>query len=504
MVAHRTLILWLTSLVLPLSAETFPLSGDHLAANEYVHWQQAEGLTQLKVKRFAGAQWQSKSSDRRDDAYSFNQPVYAVRAGRVIACWRNAPDNPKAGEYSSELGLNTPEADTRISQYGNHLWIAHEDGSQVLYAFLKEGSIPKALCPHDAELLNSAYASPTAAEMEGEFAVPEPSRATVSVGMEIGRIGQSGLVNEAQLGLRYQRGLKPLAFKFDKGLFSMAAEQESFLKWQPIEGQSFPLQQAFFWPVRTLVADLPYFKQPLADYERVKPWLTESGFWPRKRDVYSVAGEFFVNVTWRPATKPWVGYPLLSEQQHKQTQDTAFIEGYSLLEVDSTLVNGELKYQTLYVQDLAPVITKHAMNLAEFNKLRYQARKANYGAAAISVQYINQEPVITALFRPDVPMEQEYNPRLNVDNFARVYEQMAAKKWYPVYLNAYHSHLGNMLSVIFSPRAHTDRDEIDLDYGDLRDRLQDAREDGLITGMVSGYDNAEDKHEFAAYWQLPE
>lgn len=492
--------LGIITVIFPTHADQFPLSGDSLADKEYLQWEQSEQGVSLQAVRFNQDTWQSNRGKDSNEAFIFGQPVHAMREGKVVSCWRKAPDNDTIGEYDEELGLETPEADTRIPRYGNHLLIEHQDGSRALYAHMQQESIPQRLCPQSERYL-MAVADPEHADVERQTRVMTSQQATVKVGEKLGRVGNSGMSKFPQLFLRLEKEdqLQPLVF--EKGLFSMRAQKDSFLKWQPIENQAIPMPQAFFWPVRSSVKELTYFQQSLNDFSRLSLWLRESGYTPTQRDVYTVGGKTFVNVNWQPSTMPWQSYPLLNEQQHLETMNQAFIDGYSLKEIDTTLVSGELKYSTYYVQDLAPVMTKHAMSLADFNTFRYEARKANMGAAAISVQYQGEDPIITALFRPDVSQQQEYNPRINRDNFERVYEQMAYKKYYPVYMNAYYSEqLGDMVSVIFAPRFNTDMDDIDMSLSDVKSASQDAKEDGFKQGMISGFDNVKDEHRFVGFW----
>lgn len=484
-----------------LQAYQFPVSGDSLANREYLKWERQESMYLIQATRFIKGQWQYFESYDADNAFVYGKPVRAMRKGKVIACWRGAPDNSTIGQFDHDLGLDTPESDTIIPRYGNHLWIAHDDGSRALYAYLKEGSIAASLCPNDASRLAQSLSSPDDLAFNNYIKLKPNQQSQVQAGQLIGRVGSSGLSSYPQLGVRLEKEGKPLPLAFDKGLVSIQTLEEQFLQWRPLDGQPIPMQEAIVWPTRSLAPDLAFFKQPLNEFTRLMPWLRESGFWPVRTDTYRVDNTVFINVAWRPASTPWQFYTLLDARSHEATMAQAFTDGYSLKEIDTVLVNDELKYSTLYVQDLSPVKTQHAMSLSEFNVFDFKARKAGFGAAAISVQYLGETPMITALYRPDLTPDQVAKPRLSLDKYQELSEQMAKKKMYPSYVNAYQSFLGKMVSVIFEPRKPVEMHEYDMDLGDVKDNQEDAADEQLFMGRVSGFDNATREHVFIGYWE---
>ena len=82
----------------------------------------------------------------------YNKPVYAMRAGKVVGCWRNAPENPRP-KLSGDSDISRPWLHTDfkaglIPGGGNMLWVEHDDGSRMLYAHMIPGTIGQNLCPH--------------------------------------------------------------------------------------------------------------------------------------------------------------------------------------------------------------------------------------------------------------------------------------------------------------------------------------------------------------------
>ncbi len=496
------LIAFLTSFgFASLQANQFPVSGDSLANHEYLKWERQESMYRIQATRFMKGQWLYFDSDDADSAFVFGKPVRAMRKGKVIACWRGASDNPTIGQFDDGLGLDTAESDTITPKYGNHLWIAHDDGSQALYAHLKEGSVSASICRNDASQLAQPLSSPEDHEFNNYIKLKPNQQVQVEAGQLIGRVGNSGMSSVPQLGIRLVKAGQSIPLIFDKGLVSIQTVNDQFLQWKPINGQPIPMAEAIVWPTRSLEPDLTFFKQPLNEFSRLLPWLRESGFWPVRSDTYRVDNTVYINVAWRPSTMPWQFYALLDDRSHEEIMAQAFTEGYSLKEIDTVLVDGELKYTTFYVQDLSPVKAQHAMSLSEFNVFDFKARKAGFGAAAISVQYLEETPVITALYRPDSQPEQVTKPRLSLDKYQVLSEQMAKKKMYPSYVNAYQSFLGNMVSVIFERRKPVEMHEFDMDLGDVKDNQEDAAEEGLLLGRVSGFDNSDRDHLFVGFWE---
>ena len=84
----------------------------------------------------------------------YGKPFYAMRDGTIVACWRNAPENPRpfisGDDEDKELWLHPERRAGRIGGGGNSVFILHDDGTLALYAHAQPGSIPSALCPNNA------------------------------------------------------------------------------------------------------------------------------------------------------------------------------------------------------------------------------------------------------------------------------------------------------------------------------------------------------------------
>ena len=127
-----------------------------------------------------------QANPKNEDHIIYGVPVYAMAGGEVISCWRNSPENPKPGE-SHPGRIATPKT---IPRSGNHLTILTSDGKILHSAHMQPGSVPAALCPHNAQFVKDAD------NKKGEFPVetfiPEGQRPKVRQGQLIGRAGNSG------------------------------------------------------------------------------------------------------------------------------------------------------------------------------------------------------------------------------------------------------------------------------------------------------------------------
>jgi hypothetical protein len=118
----------------------------------------------------------------------YNTPVHAITDGEVLACWRNAPSNPRPGE-SHPGRLSQVKT---ISRSGNFLVVkmANENRT-VLYAHLKTGTVPASLCPFNNELMQNADKK-GGGDYPLESVIPAAQRPKVKQGQIIGRVGNVG------------------------------------------------------------------------------------------------------------------------------------------------------------------------------------------------------------------------------------------------------------------------------------------------------------------------
>jgi hypothetical protein len=192
--AVRTVMLASAALIsISASAAEFPLRSDDLNLNyRYQTSDHGGGYLQalardISAVRPTGANtWDNLIADGADSTVNSNHLIYgkkihAMVSGTVVGCWRNAPENAKAGTKDADV-LNF-----YIGVAGNHVWIRSDDGVYALHAHAIPGSIPASICPHEATKFttpsSTGWIAPEAAVTNG---------VRVTAGQVIGLAGNSG------------------------------------------------------------------------------------------------------------------------------------------------------------------------------------------------------------------------------------------------------------------------------------------------------------------------
>lgn len=150
-----------------------------------------------------------------DDYLIYGEPVYASKSGEVVTCWRNAPENPVDRPHPGRDGCNDKDEDGNpcdqnstcsctVPRSGNHVNIVSTDGTIMLYAHMIPGSVPSAICPHEAEYVADAnekepWLGGTAKGHNPDMYVPPSSRVFVQRGQFLGFVGHSGASGQPHL-----------------------------------------------------------------------------------------------------------------------------------------------------------------------------------------------------------------------------------------------------------------------------------------------------------------
>ncbi len=147
----------------------------------------------LQVKRWEGSKWDNGSGNAQNQSYDWNVPLYAPASGVIASCWRNFPD----------------DNNDQIFTGGNHVAIVTDKGNVISLNHLKQGTIPKELCPSNAG--NQQY--PDTMKKEDGWRVAayiKPSdRPRVQEGQLIGRVGEFGNAKGPHLHMSLHRVTDP-------------------------------------------------------------------------------------------------------------------------------------------------------------------------------------------------------------------------------------------------------------------------------------------------------
>jgi hypothetical protein len=291
-------------------AQRLPLRGGDLADNERYHTfvhegqgDQAEGKD-IGARRWTPEGWKQLKAGTTDGSVLSNwvvygKPFYAMAGGKVVGCWRNAPENtPKS--------LHPDFVAKKFAGGGNFLWILQDDGNIALYAHARPGSIPSSLCPHNAKLFKGLAGGGPDFVIEAEAQVKNGAR--VEAGTRLGEIGNAGSSSEGpHLHVHLTPNHKqPVPMKFERGLtmpYSAHASLDG--PWTPIAGKALPAAEILLWPPRP-VGTYTFNGIAKAGYPRLVEHLRDGGQMPEFITCTSNGTTY--NSKWIPATSQWASF----------------------------------------------------------------------------------------------------------------------------------------------------------------------------------------------------
>lgn len=446
---------------------------------------------------------------KNSNYYVYGKPVYAMGAGKVIRCWRNAPENPRP--YSSALGddfdqpfaerkwLHQAWRDKKMGGGGNFLLIEETDGDLVLYAHAQPGTIPSSLCPHNATLFSKADA-------DGETDVPAAQQATVKAGDVLYKMGNSGNSSAPHLHVHKQTsGGDPIQMKFRRGLSTPIANYKNadINKWTRFAGQRIPDGPVLIWPPRKQVAEYARHGFAAPDYQRLFDHLADSGFRPEWIDGYSVAGKPYLNFVWRPTQDSWRSYHLLSGADYQTRFTEATEAGYAPVQVESSLVGGQTRYSAIFVKNKpGSSLARHGLTTAQHDALIVEAKQKGLSPVNVSVVSVGGERRYTVLYRSDSIGQWEMKSQVPEAQYQAMYDSNAQAGRRPLYLNAYMHNGAPFVSVIFAQKPGGARkDRHGMSSAQYQTEFDGALGAGLLTRSVTGVDGASQNHRFHAVWR---
>lgn len=305
-----------------LQAAELPLRANDLASGERystrVHTLgiQAEGKD-IGVRRFKAANsWSHLKTDGADakvldNWLVYGKPFYAMAAGKVIGCWRNAPQNTP-GSYHADYEKKL------IPGGGNMLWILHDDGSRALYAHAQTGSIPASLCPHN----QAVYSAPN---NSSESVVTDGAR--VKAGQLLGRIGNAGASKGGpHLHVHMEKAGKAHPMTFARGLTTpYDAKATLDGPWTPLAGKALPKADILFWPPHG-VGNYKWIGTRDEDYQRLVEHMADSGMMPSLVSCADNGASY--TSQWVPAQGKWASHHGMTAKVAAEKQALYTGQGY--------------------------------------------------------------------------------------------------------------------------------------------------------------------------------
>lgn len=432
----------------------FPARAESLDAGEFWYWKAPDShgggsqkyaydLTSARYDDSSGGWSECVAGDdgkakcsrcsgaaRNEDCLIYGEPIHAMAPGRVIRCWRNAPENPRPGEPHPGRLSDPP----RIGGGGNALVVEHDDGTVALYAHMKPGSIPKALCPHDGELMNDATD-------RSEVEVEEAQQARITAGQFLGRAGNSGKSSNPHLHAHVQdrasNGAKGVPLNFQGGMIADAVAPGA-VAWARLDPNLRPSKTSVIWPDFSKgLKEIAYHGVRSESYQDLFDHAAGSGYQLEWIDGFELDGRVRFNVIFRPKAAGWAAVHNLDGEQYQREFDERKRAGFALRHVDSYTSRGKVLYAAVFVKDGGPAVAAyHGRSAEEHQRLFEEWSGRGFRARNVSVVSLGGKRYYTALYEkggPDVRLKSA----LSAEDYQREFDANKKAGLHLAYVNAY-------------------------------------------------------------------
>ncbi len=461
---------------------------------------------------------EDKDDPKNQNRVIYGKPFYAMRDGVVFACWRNAPENPRpsiSGEDAdARLWLHPMRRAGRIGGGGNSVFIIHDDGTMALYAHAQPGTIPSSICPNNDILLPIVEGKAP----ENEFGIdmrvdiPAAQRKRVKAGQLLGRVGNSGESHGPHLHIHVAKKGPNFAndnddwvgveTKFRRGLAQpRVSENVDIDSWTSFSGKIIPKGNTIFWPPTRLSPEYARHGLDAGSMQRLWSHLGNSGFMPTVVDCYAVKGKLFYNFVWRPADAQWRGHFGQTSPQVQTRTDAAIEDGFAPVMVESCGSAAGPRYTIVFKKTPGDYILRHALSEQAHQNELDVAKSRGLSPVNVSVVSVDGKRRYAVLYRKQSIGGWNLKSQIPMSEYqATVLDQADAKR-YPAYLSVYSHAGGRWVSAIFASAPRPDwTARHDLSASDYQSEYEAARNRGLLTRTIAGYDGA-DSHRFAATWR---
>jgi len=439
---------------------------------------------------------------KNSDSLIYKKNIYAMRAGTIIACWRNAPENQPKNVYHPKVN------EGYVYGGGNGYWIEHDDGTRAEYAHMLPGSVPSDLCPHDAELLPAKITSPDVKYAWPYIRVTNGKH--VAQGQFLGRVGNDGTSSDPHLHVHVEKGGtadttksggEPVKIQFKRGLSAPEDNTTAHPEWKSFAGKSIPQGPVLVWPPRTVVGEYARHSYPATIFQELFDHLADSGFWPVWLDTYSVGGKSYVNEIWRPREKEWRAHCLRDGATHQKNSNEADRDGFAPVFVDSSVSGTETLYTAIYVKGKpSDMIFRHGLTPPQHDAELANAKSRHLRPVNISVVSHGAQRVYTVLYRPEKIGEWEIRSQIAEADYQGEYNEQKKEGRRPVYLNAYMHNGKPFLSAVFGSDRPEGKDRHLMSSDEYQAEFGSALKAGMLTRTVTSFDGASSNHRFAAAW----
>lgn len=234
-------------------ADVFPLKSDDLGlTHRYKTSDHATGANQgmgkdiIAMRPLAGDKWHHLVSDgadktRNESHLIYGRKVYAMASGTVVSCWRNAPDNARAGTKDPDV-LNY-----YIGVGGNNVVIKTAAGVYVKHSHMIPGTIAATICPHS----KTRFDKPSGNTLPPEAAVTNGAK--IVKGQFLGLAGNSGNSSLPHLHVHMFKDNAPFPMNFEHGQTTPYTNETAAQTgpWTLLKGSTLPTGPILIWAPRS-------------------------------------------------------------------------------------------------------------------------------------------------------------------------------------------------------------------------------------------------------------
>ncbi|QYF95220.1 M23 family metallopeptidase [Massilia sp. PAMC28688] len=309
------------------TADVFPLKSDDLGlTHRYKTSDHATGANQglgkdiIAMRPVGNDKWSHLVADGADKTVNANhliygRKVYAMVSGTVVNCWRNAPDNARAGTKDPDVVSHL------IGVGGNHMVIKTADGVFVKHSHLVPGTMPSALCPHN----KTRFDKPSGSTLPPEAAVVNGAK--ITKGQFLGLAGNSGNSSMPHLHVHMFKDNAPYQMKFEHGQTTPFTDGTASLNgpWTLLNGSALPTGPILIWAPRSTgywtVNDIPA--------ARFQGWfnhMKDSGQMPES--LACTAGGAIYNTQWVPSKGAWYARAGMNATEMANLTNTLAAQGF--------------------------------------------------------------------------------------------------------------------------------------------------------------------------------
>lgn len=310
------------------SADVFPLKSDDLGlSHRYKTGDHATGANQgmgkdiIAVRPIGEDKWNhliANGADKTDNKNHliYGRKVYAMVSGTVVSCWRNAPDNLKAGTKDPDVVSNL------IGVGGNNVVIKTAAGVFVKHSHMIPGTISATICPHS----KTRFDKPSGSTLPPEAAVT--NGATITAGQFLGLAGNSGNSSMPHLHVHMFKDNAPFEMKFERGQTTPYLNQTAspLGPWTNLKGSALPTGEILIWAPHST----SYWTVHNISAAAFQGWFShmkDSGHMPES--LACTAGGAYYNTQWVPSKGSWYAKAGMSAAEMANLTNTLAADGYS-------------------------------------------------------------------------------------------------------------------------------------------------------------------------------